>query len=315
MPRLTGVIAATVTPISRDLAIDHERLIAHCRWLLEHGGCDGINLLGTTGEATSFSVAQRLAAMQAVAGAGLALDRMMVGTGAAALEDAVTLTRAARDLGFAGALLLPPFYYKGIDGESLADYVEAVIARSGSDVRLYLYHIPQNTGVPYPIDAVARLRDRNPDAVVGLKDSAGDLAYARALARRLPEFSVFPSAEGSLGEARDSGFAGCISATVNVTGPLAQAAWRDPAGDARAQALAAAAAIREALARFPLVASVKWAVAEIKRDPEFERPHPPLRPLTGAEASQLRDALTGTAFPELVSAASAPRRLQPAPSL
>lgn len=314
MPRLTGVIAATATPISRDLSIDHDRLIAHCRWLLEHGGCDGINLLGTTGEATSFSLAQRLTTMQAVAGSGLALDRMMVGTGAAALEDAVTLTRAARDLGFAGALLLPPFYYKGIEGDSLADYVEAVIARSGSGVRLYLYHIPQNTGVPYPIDAVARLRDRNPDAVVGLKDSAGDLAYARALARRLPDFSVFPSAEGSLREARDSGFAGCISATTNVTGVLAQAAWRAPASEAGKTALAAAMAIREALARFPLVASVKWALARIKHDPEFERPHPPLRPLTAAEASQLAEALSGTAFAELGGAAGTPR-LQPAPSI
>ena len=131
MKKLHGVIAATPTPLKPDMSIDIERLIGHCRWLLGDGGCDGINLLGTTGEATSFSVEQRIAAMRAVAASGLPLQRMMVGTGASALADAVALTSAARELGFNGALLLPPFYYKGIDAESLADYVGEVIGRAG----------------------------------------------------------------------------------------------------------------------------------------------------------------------------------------
>src|SRR5262249_29372915 len=129
MPRLTGVIAAAATPLRDDLSIDHAKLVAHCRWLLGDGGCDAVNLLGTTGEATSFSVEQRLAAMRAVAEAGLPMHRFMVGTGASALEDAVRLTLAAKAFGFAGALLLPPFYYKGIDDESLAAYVDTVIGQ------------------------------------------------------------------------------------------------------------------------------------------------------------------------------------------
>src|SRR5215475_3046948 len=100
--RLHGVIAAAATPLAPDHSIDTERLVAHCRRLLQRG-CDGINLLGTTGEATSFSVQQRLQAMQAVAKSGLPLGQFMVGTGAAALEDAVTLTAAAHDLSGAGA--------------------------------------------------------------------------------------------------------------------------------------------------------------------------------------------------------------------
>jgi 4-hydroxy-tetrahydrodipicolinate synthase len=263
---LSGVIAATPTPLREDGSIDADRLIGHCHWLLGPGGCDAVNLLGTTGEAMSFSVAQRLAAMTAVAASGLPLDRMMVGTGAAALDDAVALTRAARDLGYAGALLAPPFYYKGIDDGALADWVTEVIRRAGGDgLRLYLYHIPQNTGVPYPADVVARLRDRHPGVVVGLTDSAGDLDYARALARRLPGFAVFPSSEGALAEAAAAGFAGCISATTNVTGALAREGWLAGGSDAGRRAIAEALAIREALARFPLVASVKWAVARRTR--------------------------------------------------
>jgi 4-hydroxy-tetrahydrodipicolinate synthase len=203
MGKLQGVIAAVATPLSDNLTIDHNRLVSHCHWLLGQGGCDGINLLGTTGEATSFSTAARIDAMQAIARSDLPLDRFMVGTGAAALEDAVRLTAEAKALGFAGALLLPPFYYKGIAADGLIPYVDAVIERVGRDgLQLYLYHFPQNSGVPYSIDIVARLRAVYPDVIAGLKDSSGDLEYAAALARKLEGFAVFPSAEASFAWSR-----------------------------------------------------------------------------------------------------------------
>ncbi|MGN6468552.1 MAG: dihydrodipicolinate synthase family protein [Rhizobiaceae bacterium] len=220
MPTLSGVIAAAATPVREDLSIDLDHLVEHCRWLLGDGGCDGINLLGTTGEATSFSTEQRIAAMRAVARAGLPLDRFMVGTGAAALADACALTAEAKALGFAGALLLPPFYYKGLDAEGVVAYVEALIGKVGAEgLKLYLYHFPANSAVPYTPEIVARLRNAHPEQLLGLKDSSGDLDYSAGLARDLPGFAVFPSAEASLGRAAELGFAGCISATANVPGP------------------------------------------------------------------------------------------------
>jgi 4-hydroxy-tetrahydrodipicolinate synthase len=297
MAELKGVIAAAATPLRPDFSIDHDKLVAHCRWLLGEGGCNGVNLLGTTGEATSFSVGQRLAAMKAVASAGLPMRQVMVGTGAAALPDALALTAAARDLGFAGALLLPPFYYKGIDPRALADYVGTVIRRlGGSGLRLYLYHIPQNTGVPYPIEVVERLHREHSDVVVGLKDSAGDLAFSRELARRLPGFDVFPGSEASLAESRRSGFAGCISATANITGALAQVGWRDPDGEGGRQAIADAAAIRAVLAKRPLVCSVKAALADLRGDPSWTLAAPPLRTLDEGERKALLADLATTAY-------------------
>ena len=297
MKKLRGVIAATPTPLNADMSIDFERLIGYSRWLLGDGGCDGINLLGTTGEATSFGVEQRLAAMRAVAGSGLPLERMMVGTGAAALADAVTLTRAARELGFNGALLLPPFYYKSIEAESLADYAAEVIGRAGtSGLKLYLYHIPQNTGVPFPAEAIARLIERHPDTIAGLKDSSGDIAFSRALAAHFPGFDVFPSSEGSLTEWKSSGFAGCISATTNITGPLSQRAWSDPESQGGHDAAAAAMAIRTVLGSFPLMASVKAALAEMSGEHGWERLVKPLRPLSSGERGQLLTRLAATEF-------------------
>jgi 4-hydroxy-tetrahydrodipicolinate synthase len=106
---LSGVIAAVATPVEPNGEPDCARATKLARFLLDNG-CNGLNVLGTTGEATSFSLAQRQRVMTAYRDAGLPLNRLMVGTGAAAVADAVALTRHAADLGFAGALVLPPFY-------------------------------------------------------------------------------------------------------------------------------------------------------------------------------------------------------------
>ena len=297
--RLTGVIAAAATPIRTDNTIDHAKLVAHCKWLLSHG-CDGINLLGTTGEATSFPAEERLAAMEAIARSGLSLDRFMVGTGAAALGDAARLTAAARDLGFAGALLLPPFYYKAIDADSLVGYVEAVIGRVGKvGVRLYLYQFPQLSAVPYTVEVVERLHKTHPEHVLGVKDSSGDLAYSVELARRMPSLDVFPSAEGALGVAHKHRFAGCISATANVTAPFAASGWRALGTPAGMQAIEDASAIRNALSAYPVISCTKWALNDLFDDASWHRLSPPLRLLTTAEQSALRAALAKTRYAEL----------------
>ena len=85
-PTLRGVIAAIATAVDRDGEPDCARSVALARFLLDNG-CDGLNVLGTTGEATSFSLDQRRRVMNAYSASGLPLSRMMVGTGAAATAD------------------------------------------------------------------------------------------------------------------------------------------------------------------------------------------------------------------------------------
>ena len=123
---LSGVIAAVATPIDESGAPDLARAIKLARFLLDNG-CDGLNVLGTTGEATSFSREERMAVMSAYKEQGLPMERLMVGTGAAAVSDAVALTKHADALGFAGALVLPPFYYKGVPDDGLAAYIGALV--------------------------------------------------------------------------------------------------------------------------------------------------------------------------------------------
>ena len=290
--RPRGVIVATATPVDAAYAPDLPRLLAHCRALLDNG-CDAINLLGTTGEATAFSVEQRLAVMRAVAEGGLPLERFMVGTGVCALDDTVRLTRAACELGFAGALVLPPFFYPDVPADGLIAYVDELIRRvDHPELSIYLYHIPQNTKVPWPVEVVVRLRERHGATLAGLKDSAGDLAYARAVVKAVADFDVFPSSEAALGNANADGFAGCISATANLTAPFAQVAWSAQGTPAGAAAVKKAGDLRGIVARHPLISAVKAALAAHYEDTAWARVCLPLQPLAAEASAGLVDALS-----------------------
>ena len=277
--KLTGVIAAVATAVDETGAPDTARSTKLARFLLDTG-CDGLNVLGTTGEATSFSLEQRKAVMSAYKAAGLPLDRLMVGTGAAATADAVALTKHAAELGFAGALILPPFYYKGVPDDGLAAYIATIVkATSDRPVPIYLYHFPSQSGLPWHVKLIARLLAAHPGRIVGLKDSSGDMPYAREAAGVQKGFKVFPSTEACLIEARTGIFAGCISATANLNADLCQKAWAS--GDSAAQD--SAVTIRKLFDGKPLVPGIKSTLAHIHNDAAWARVAPPLAPFTAAD--------------------------------
>jgi 4-hydroxy-tetrahydrodipicolinate synthase len=269
---LKGVIAAIPTPLNDRDEPDHELFLSLARRLLAEG-CDGLNVLGTTGEATSLTLAQRMALMSAIAVSDLPKDRLMVGTGAAAMADAAALTRHAAACGFAGALLLPPFYYKGISDDGLFAFVARVVEGSAAPaIPIYLYHFPALSGVRYDIGVVSRLRQAFPERIAGLKDSSGDMAYARGMAASLPGFDVFPSTEACLIEARQGVFAGCISATANLNS--ADCALAFHGGDA--EALARAIAVRKSFDGVPLIPAVKASLARRWGHDALRRVLPPM---------------------------------------
>ncbi|HTV37480.1 MAG TPA: dihydrodipicolinate synthase family protein [Xanthobacteraceae bacterium] len=276
---LQGVIAAIATAVEANGEPDCTRSLALARFLLDNG-CDGLNVLGTTGEATSFSLEQRKRVMSAYASSGLPLDRMMVGTGAAATADAITLTRHAAELGFAGALVLPPFYYKGVPDDGLVAYIGALVAATAArPVPIYLYHYPAQSGLPWHHALIRRLLDTFGERIVGLKDSSGDMDFAHGAAAISPRFKVFPSTEAALPQARAGAFAGCISATANLNADLCARAYRG--GDAGA--LAEAVAIRKLFDGKPLVPGVKALLAHIHGDAPWSRVAPPLAAFPSAD--------------------------------
>ena len=289
-PILKGVIPAVPTPLAADGRPDTAKLVAFIRTLFD-AGCHGVNLLGTTGEATSFDRATRIQIMEAVAASGFA-PRMMVGTGAAALDDAVALTQAADAMQFAGALLLPPFYYTDVSDTALAQYVEQLATLTGNQsARLYLYNIPQLTGLRYSLACIERLTRSLGGLLAGIKDSSGDLPYSQAVAQEFSQLAVFPSDEATLKEGGTKKFAGCISASVNVFPHLACMTYQS-GGDVAAPIYDAMVKARKALTSVPLVPAVKAAVAWRLNDDSWATMKHPLMRLDSAQLTQLHEGLS-----------------------
>ena len=177
--------------------------------------------------------------------------------------------------------MLPPFYYKGVPDDGLVAYIDTIVkATAPKPIPIYLYHYPQQSGLPWHVKLVRRLLDQFGARIVGLKDSSGDMTYAREAAAIGKHFAVFPSTEAVLLEARGGAFAGCISATANLNADLCQLAWRK--GDKAA--LDAAVTIRKLFDGKPLVSGVKALLAHIHGDPALARMKPPLAPFSAGRS-------------------------------
>lgn len=292
----SGVYAAALTPLKSDLSPDEAGLVRHCRWLLGNG-CDGLAVLGTTGEANSFSVHERMSMLDALLEGGIPEETLMPGTGCASIIDTARLTRHALDLGITGVLMLPPFYYKGVGDDGLfAAYSEIIERLSDDRLRIYLYHFPQMSAVPIGFGLIERLIGRYPGIIAGMKDSSGDFANMSGAVRRFPGFAVFSGSDEFLLDILNSGGAGCITAANNIASGLAArvlAAWRD--GDASAPDLQRQlTGVREAVCAYPLTAALKEIMARQSGDRDWLNIRPPLMALDDGEAAGLFTRLRGT---------------------
>jgi 4-hydroxy-tetrahydrodipicolinate synthase len=289
--RIRGVLSPVVTPFDRELRPDGARLIQHCRWLLEQDV--GLAVFGTNSEANSMSVAEKLALLDALVAAGVPPERMMPGTGCCAFTDTVELTRRAVQLGCAGVLMLPPFYYKGVSDEGLFRSYAQVIERVGdSRLRIYLYHIPPVAQVPISLALIERLLKAYPGTIAGIKDSSGDWNNTHAMLEQFQPhgFDVFCGSEAFLLATLRGGGVGCITALGNVNpGPIARLArsWQQPDADAQQAALNV---IRGIFQQFPVIPALKAAIAHYSGDSPWATVRPPLVELDQAQ----RDALAQT---------------------
>jgi 4-hydroxy-tetrahydrodipicolinate synthase len=293
---LRGVCAAVLTPLDPDLRPDSAVAIAYYDSLLR-SGCDALNVLGTTGEAMSISVEDRLRFMEALSGSSLPRERMMVGTGAAAIGDCIRLTAAAMRLGFGAALVMPPFFYRGVSDDGVAHFFEHLFeAVHPPRGRVLLYNFPAMSGITFHEDLVDRLLEDYPGIIGGIKDSSNDAALQLEIHRRHPDLLVYPSSESFLTQARAQGLAGCISGTVALWPDLAARVWR---GNAQEQTYLTQR--RQAFDGTPLIAAVRYELARRTGQYDWERCIPPLMPLTESAAQML--------VSELESRPSAPRQI------
>ncbi|MEZ5775063.1 MAG: dihydrodipicolinate synthase family protein [Hyphomicrobiaceae bacterium] len=290
-----GVIAPNLTPFNDDLSIATDLYVANARRLLE-GGCVALAPFGTTGEALSVGIEERLKAMDALIEAGIEPRRLVPGTGLTNLPDTALLTRRAMEVGCAGAMTLPPFYFKGVADEGLFAYFARLIEMVGrDDLRLYLYHIPQVAGVGIPVAVVRRLREAFPRQIVGIKDSSGDWQNTRQLFE-IEGLIVYPGAELPLLDALALGGPGCISATANLNAHgIAEVIRLYRAGE-----IAAARDLHERVKRFRLVVQDYAPIPAQKRlialstgEARWANVRPPLLPMSVEKGRELAAKVAG----------------------
>lgn len=281
---MQGIIAAIPTPVDQQGRPIEALFLEHARWALENG-CDGLNVLGSTGEANSFDGETRRRVM-GWAARGLDPARLMVGTGTPSLAETIALTEHADDLGYPVALVLPPYYYTPPSDEGLQTWYTTLHRALGDrPIRVWFYNYPQMTGFAIPARVIEALHQGAPQRFDGIKDSSGDLDYCRGLAAAMPALRVFPSSETSLPLASEAGFAGCISATANHSAPLCARLQRGGAGAAGlAEEIAG---LRASISAQPLIPAVKHLVARRTGVADWARPLLPFVPLTTAQAAAL----------------------------
>lgn len=297
MARIRGVLSPVVTPFGKDLSPDADRLLKHCRWLLSKNV--GLAVFGTNSEANSMGVEEKLDLLDCLVEEGIDPTRMMPGTGCCALTDTVRLTAHAANLGCAGVLMLPPFYYKGVSDEGLFRSYAEVIERVGSSaLRIYLYNIPPVSQVPVTLPLIERLLTAYPQTIAGAKDSSGDWNVTQSYIDNFSSqgFDVFPGSESFLLRGLRHGGVGCISATANVN-PAAisslHASWETSTADDQQAGLDV---VRGIFARYPMIPAMKAAIAHYGGDDSWETVRPPLVELSGDQKGSLIRELDAAGF-------------------
>ena len=292
----TGIWPALLTPLDERLNIDIAAFARHARRLLD-AGCTGVTPFGTTGEGPSFTVQERIAAINGLVAGGVPAERILISTSCAALPDVVTLTQHALEIGAHGCLMLPPFFLKGVPDQGVIDAYRWVIdAVADPRLRIYLYHIPQVSGVALSHHVIRTLKDLYPQTIVGIKDSGCQREASLALADAfMKEVKVYVGNEPDLSVMGQRGSPGAVSGVANILPQLVLRLVRDFDQPNAAADMARVQAFLKILGGYGMTAAFKGMMAELHGEPGWVRVRPPLVQLEDAEYQRLRTELAAFA--------------------
>ncbi|HDD70149.1 MAG TPA: 4-hydroxy-tetrahydrodipicolinate synthase [Candidatus Bathyarchaeota archaeon] len=207
-----GIFPALVTPFTDDgKSIDEERLRAlvnHCIEL----GVHGVVPCGTTGEFVNLTVEERKRLLEVVLDEVNGRVPVIAGTGASGTDQALEMTKYAKDLGADAALIVTPFYLKPAD-RGIYEHYDTIASKV--ELPIILYNIPQCTGVQLTWQMVEDLA-QIPN-IVGLKDSSGQLRYILAVLEKVRDkINVLCGHDEVVLAALAAGCSGAILASANV---------------------------------------------------------------------------------------------------
>jgi 4-hydroxy-tetrahydrodipicolinate synthase len=279
---LAGVYTAALTPLQPDYSPDLKAIPPLLNFLANRG-CHGALLLGTTGEGPSFETGERLDIFRS----GLEVRQehpdfqLLAGTGTPSLNETIILTKAAFDLGYDGAVVLPPYYFHQANDEGLLVWFRELIKRAvPEDGCIFGYNIPAQSGVPLSLDLLANLKDEFPSQFAGIKDSTGDPQFAQRLGTRFGrDLVVLNGNDALLSYALENQAAGCITAMGNLFSPDLRVVWNAyQKGENAPEAQERLKAQRAVLSNYtPYPISIKALIARLYNFPHWDV-RPPLQP-------------------------------------
>ena len=294
--KFSGVLTPVLTPFKKDLKPDVNRFIKQCQWLLSQNV--SLAVFGTNSEANSLAVHEKISLLNSLVEAGINPDSMMPGTGCCSLTESIELTSQAINLGCKGALMLPPFYYKEVSDEGIFRNYSEIIQKIGSEkLKIYLYHIPQVSGVGLSINLIDRLVNEYPKVIVGIKDSSGDWENIKnILDRQWDDFRVFTGTEFILLKTMQAGGAGCISATANINPKAIYNLYKNWVSDQAEELQIKLNEIRNLMESYPMIPALKSVVAYYSKHKEWNIVRPPLVSLKKDSQEELLQKLSNFGF-------------------
>ena len=279
--KMTGVMTPILTPFNDDLSFAPDLYLDQAKWLLDQG-IHFISPFGTTGEALSMTIAERLTAVDALIKGGIDPAVLMPGTGLCNLADTVELCRHAIDRGCRAVMVLPPFFYKNASDEGLYAYFSRLVeVVNSAELQICMYHIPPLAGIGFTPELAARLSQSFPEIFVAYKDSSGDFENTKAVIAAAPEVAVFPGSELFLKEGLEHGGMGCISATCNVNPAAIRQVYDVGIGD-QSDDLEAInnkmVSFRRTVEKYGPIPAMKGMLAVKREDSRWRNVRPPILP-------------------------------------
>jgi len=217
---LTGSMVALITPMFEDGSVDFVALESLVEFHIA-SGTKAIISMGTTGESATLNHTEHVEVMRQTIEFSKGRIAVIAGTGANSTTEAITLTKAAKEMGADACLLVTPYYNKPTQ-EGLYQHYKLIAETV--DIDQILYNVPGRTAVDLSVDTAVRLSEV--DNIIGIKDATGDLAVAKALIDQCPDdFLLYSGDDATAVEFILMGGHGGISVSANVAPKLVSDAY------------------------------------------------------------------------------------------
>ena len=286
MSEIKGIYAASLSILDENLALNIDKTINHAENLIDQG-CHGVAIFGSTGQAQLISVSEKIQLINKLSNSKYR-DKYIIGTGLNSLSETINFMKISVSLNFKKFLIMPPAYYKYGDDEVISYYTK--IVEQVSDCKIILYNFEKLCGYKFSISCIEDLVKKFPQQIVGVKDSSYNLFENI----KIKNFSVLPGSEEKLLKGLKLGCSGIITATCNVTAPLARKVYEDFINNKEQTHNEKLCAVRKAFEEFNLISGLHTFL--VQKEKSFKNILPTLSLLNENDKKKLFENLNKLNF-------------------